>query len=158
MNRVQISFIPPSEGIYVIKYDYVECNDFRSSSAQNETVIVNGTNGSEIINVTTQMAGQYVSAQVANNNLTNYRFSVNCGSSFSKSPSRYSVDASVTVDGFMTIKIKDLVIEERVTVCQVEYRLKNGRNVNTVTLRAPALTAVNVTGLLKLGLYQVNCV
>ena len=73
-------------------------------------------------------------------------------------PSRYSVDASVTVDGFMTIKIKDLVIEERVTVCQVEYRLKNGRNVNTVTLRAPALTAVNVTGLLKLGLYQVNCV
>ena len=70
-------------------------------------------------------------------------------------PGMFSVDAFVTADGNMTVKLNGAF--DGVVVCQVQYRLSNDRIENKITTRDPPASTINVTGLLNTVLYQVSC-
>ena len=71
-------------------------------------------------------------------------------------PGVFSVDAFVTTDGLMTVKLNGAF--DRVVVCEVQYRLSNDSIIeNTIFTRDPPASTINVTGLLKTVLYQVSC-
>ena len=81
-SEVQVSFVPPVDGMYTIWYQQnVECNDFNVASATNVTVSGNGSNPIQR-NVPSTGPGQYVSVSVTSDNLTNYTFPATCIQSF----------------------------------------------------------------------------
>ena len=68
--------------MYTIRYQQnVDCNDFNVASATNMTVSANRSNLIQR-NVPSAGPGQYVSASVTSDNLTNYTFPTTCAQSF----------------------------------------------------------------------------